>query len=430
LAFQVLCAVSHDGAYANLELARQLGKAGFSERDAAFATELVAGTCRFQGSYDLVIERASGRALNKFQPAVIDLLRMTSHELLSMRIPAHAAIDTSVEIAAARIGRRVTGLVNAVSRRISERDFEQWLDLLAEGMDELGQLALRSHHPRWIVQAFAERLPEPELALALAADNSPPAVQLAVRPGLLDVRDLPEVEPARYSPYGAYAHRPPASYAAVRAGLAGVQDEGSQLMALALANADAPAGPWLDMCAGPGGKAALLRGLAGGNAETLLASELRPHRAELVRQNLAAYSDAGHGVIVADGTRPPWREASFAKVLLDAPCTGLGALRRRPESRWRRGPAALAELAPLQQRLLAAAVASTMPSGVIAYVTCSPHLRETWEAVESLGPDAVEILSAAEYLPNVPDAADGGFVQLWPHRHNTDAMFLALLRRR
>ena len=130
--------------------------------------------------------------------------------------------------------------------------------------------------------------------------------------------------------------------------------------------------------------------------------------------------------VVADGTRPPWRPSSFARVMADVPCTGLGALRRRPESRWRRQPSELPGLVALQRQLLATAIASACPGGVVAYVTCSPHLAETREVVAAAG--GVDLLTAADYLPEVPDAAVGDFVQLWPHRHGTDAMFLALLK--
>jgi 16S rRNA (cytosine967-C5)-methyltransferase len=425
VAFRVLSAVSHQGGYANLELAKQLAEAGFSERDAGFVTELVNGTCRARGTYDLIIAEAGGRKLNSLQPAVVDVLRMATHQLLAMRIPPHAAINSSVELARRQIGQRVKGLVNAICRRISERSLDQWLDELTVGSDDLGKLALRTHHPRWIAAAFAARLPAAELPAALDSDNLAPQPHLAVHPGLLEVAQLPEATPAAYSPYGAYPNKPPRWYAAVRDGLAGVQDEGSQLVALALSRVDTVAGWWLDMCAGPGGKAALLNGLALQSGSRLLASERHPGRAGLVKQNLRGYPTSA--VIAADGLRPPWKPGTFARVLADVPCTGLGALRRRPESRWTRPESALEELSELQHGLLASAIAAAEPGGVIGYVTCSPHLRETHEVVGRA--TGVEVLNAADYLPEVPDCADGRFVQLWPHRHGTDAMFLALLRK-
>ena len=425
VAFEVLRQVTADGAYANLELARR--RSALNPTDAAFATELVAGTCRAMGSYDRVIERAAGRALSTFQPAVVDALRLGAHQLLAMRVPPHAAISATVDLAALQVGERVAGVVNAVLRRVAQRDWSGWLDVLAAGEDEPGRLALVQHHPRWIVEAWSRVLPATELEAALAADNVAPVPGLVVRPGLAEVAELDGM-PARWSPYGAYREGDPGAVPAVREGRAGVQDEGSQLVALALARADAPDGPWLDLCAGPGGKSALLAGLARQAGTRLVASELQEHRARLVADNLRGYPDPGRPMtLVADGTRPAWREGAFGRVLADVPCTGLGALRRRPESRWRRGPADLPGLVGLQRRLLASAIASVRPGGVVAYVTCSPHPDETAAVVADAR--GVTVLDAPALLPEVPDTALGRFVQLWPHRHGTDAMFLALLRR-
>lgn len=424
VAFRVLRAVTSGGAYANLELARQRG--GLSSADAAFATELVAGTCRAMGSYDQVLERAAGRPLRSLQPAVVDVLRLGCHQLLAMRVPTHAAISATVDLAALEIGERVAGVVNAVLRKVTQHDWPGWLELLGEGQDERGRIALASHHPRWIVDAWARVLPEDELATALAADNVAPVPHLAARPGLADRAELGG-EPARWSPYGAYAGGDPGEVAAVAAGRAGVQDEGSQLVALALARVEAPAGWWLDLCAGPGGKSALLAGLAREAGSQLVAAELQEHRARLVAANLRAYPAPEPICVVADGTRPAWAPGAFAKVLADVPCTGLGALRRRPESRWRRRPEDLPGLVELQRELLASAISATAAGGVVAYVTCSPHPDETASVVASA--TGVEPLRAADYLPEVPDCAAGDYVQLWPHRHGTDAMFLALLRR-
>ena len=425
VAFKVLREVWGNGAYANLELAHQ--RAGLNPTDAAFATELVFGTCRGLGTYDLIIERAAGRGLNSLQPAVIDLLRLGTHQLLAMRVPPHAAISATVDLAALEVGERVAGLVNAILRRVGERDWEGWLDVLSVGVDDLGRLALSTHHPRWIVDAWSQVLPPEELSAALAADNIAAAPCLVVRPGLAERSELGGT-PTRWSPYGAHRDGDPGAVAAVREGRAGVQDEGSQLVALALARATAPAGAWLDLCAGPGGKSALLAGLARQAGDLLVASELQPHRARLVAGSLRAYPGPGRPfTLVADGLRPAWREGAFARVLADVPGTGLGSLRRRPESRWRRQPGDLPDLVALQRDLLAAAIRAVRPGGVVAYVTCSPHPAETVEVVATAV--GVQVLSAPEHLPEVPDAASGDFVQLWPHRHGTDAMFLALLRR-
>jgi 16S rRNA (cytosine967-C5)-methyltransferase len=144
----------------------------------------------------------------------------------------------------------------------------------------------------------------------------------------------------------------------------------------------------------------------------------------------ALVGEADVEVLTADGTAPPWAAGSFDRVLLDAPCTGLGALRRRPEVRWRRTPDDVPPLVGLQTDLLASALTSVRVGGVVAYVTCSPHTAETVAVVDAVAArDDVEALPVAPLFPEVPDVARGDYAQLWPHRHGTDAMFMALLRR-
>jgi 16S rRNA (cytosine967-C5)-methyltransferase len=434
LAFDALREVHTKDAYANLVLARLLRERHLDARDAAFATELFSGTCRMQGSYDVIIEAAAGRGLASLQPAVVDLLRLGAHQALAMRVPDRATVSATVDLAAATVGRRVTGLINAVLRKITARSYDEWVTELGDGLDAQDRLALRTAHPRWIVDAYAELLPSAEVENALAANNSQPRTTLAVRPGLADVDELLQAgaQPGRWSPYAATITGDPGRLPAVREGRAGVQDEGSQLVALALSRVEADAGPWLDLCAGPGGKSALLAGWAGGRGELFVAGDPAPHRAALVRSALRGYPDDGRRLVVtADGTRPPWPERTFARVLADVPCSGLGALRRRPESRWRRQPEAIEDLQPLQRALLASAIGSVRPGGVVAYVTCSPHHRETAEVVDEVVQSRtdVELLDTPALLPEVSDAARGRYLQLWPHRHGTDAMFAALIRR-
>jgi 16S rRNA (cytosine967-C5)-methyltransferase len=198
-----------------------------------------------------------------------------------------------------------------------------------------------------------------------------------------------------------------------------VQDEGSQLVALAMADAplDGRDARWLDLCAGPGGTAALLAALAAERGAHLVANERQPHRAGLVRSAVRAVPPAAVHVVTGDGTRPPWVPGTFDRVLVDAPCSGLGALRRRPESRWRRTPEDVEVLVGLQQVLLDVAIDSLRPGGVVVYATCSPVLAETTEVVRAV-------------LQRRGDTDEVDRFQLWPHREGTDAMFAATLRRR
>ncbi len=432
VAFDALRDVTSQDAYANLALAKRLATAGLESRDNGFVTELVAGTCRLMGTYDAIIEAASGRSLSTLQPAVVDLLRLGAHQALSMNVASHAAVAATVDLARATVGQRVTGVVNAVLRKVVAKDLDTWTDQLARGLKGTAELAVRGHHPLWIAEAYRDVLPEGEVEAALAANNVAPAPTLVVRPGLCEVRELVALgaEPTAYSPFGAVGDGVPAHLPPLAEGRAGVQDEGSQLVAWALSLVDAPAGPWLDLCAGPGGKAALLAGLAKEAGEMLVANESAEHRATLVQNALAAYPEGTAEVVCSDGRTPTWAPASFARVIADVPCTGLGALRRRPESRWRRRYEDLAALGALQRDLFRAALGSAMPGGVVAYSTCSPHRAETSAVVEDVlreFPDAT-LLRAADFLPEVPDCALGDYVQLWPQRHNTDAMFLALVR--
>ena len=431
-ALEALKIIRHGG-YANLAVNQVLGRTGLSAEDAGFVTELVFGTCRNLGTLDRIIERAGNRPLRTLQPAVVDLLRLGSHQVLKMRMPVYAAVSSMVTLAQKQIGRRVTGVVNAILRRVAARDWEQWMDELTTGLPPEEALAIRTCHPQWIVEAYSRLLPPDEVQPALAANNDIPTPTLAVRPTLLTREELllDGGEPTPYSPWGVLRPGDPAAVAAVREGRAGVQDEGSQLVAGVGVAPDAPDGPWLDLCAGPGGKAALLAGLARQCGTELVAAEVHPHRAELTAEALRAYGSSA--VMVADGRVPAWKPV-FARVVADVPCSGVGALRRRPEARWRKTPDDLPELTALQQDLLVSACASVVPGGVVAYITCSPLPEETAAVVQAVvATTGVEILDAPALLPQVPRTragTDPRCIQLWPHRHGTDAMFCALLRRR
>ncbi|MFJ3845535.1 RsmB/NOP family class I SAM-dependent RNA methyltransferase [Streptomyces albidoflavus] len=450
LAFEALRAVDERDAYANLVLPALLRKARedhpdtFEARDAALATELVYGTLRRQGTYDAIIAACVDRPLREVDPPVLDVLSLGAHQLLGTRIPSHAAVSATVELARVVLGDGRAKFVNAVLRRITADDLDGWLERVAPPYDEDPEdhLAVVHSHPRWVVSALWDSLGGPRAGIEdlLEADNERPEVTLVARPGrtnsdtLLDGLGPDRALPGRWSPYAVRLTEggEPGAIDTVREGDAGVQDEGSQLVALALADAplEGSDSRWLDACAGPGGKAALLAGLAAQRGATLLASEKQPHRAGLVAKALDG-NPGPYQVIAADGTRPPWRPGSFDRVLVDVPCTGLGALRRRPEARWRRRPEDLDGFAPLQRALLRTALESVRVGGVVAYATCSPHLAETRAVVDDVlkREGGAELLDARPLMPGVPALGEGPDVQLWPHLHGTDAMYLALLRR-
>ncbi|WP_207456776.1 RsmB/NOP family class I SAM-dependent RNA methyltransferase [Herbiconiux sp. SYSU D00978] len=441
LAYDVVHAVDESDAYANLLLPARLRRAKLSAQDAALATELTYGTLRRRGYYDRVIALASGRQIDRIDSPVLDVLRLAAHQLLSMRTAPHAVVDEAVSLAR-QVAPQASGFVNAVLRGITRAEPEEWRERALEGArsdDE--RLAIAEAHPVWVVRALRTALEAEdrghELGDLLAADNGSPRVSLVALPGLADVAEVGP--PARFSPVGAAARAgDPSDHPLVASGRARVQDEGSQLAALALSRArPIEAGErWLDLCAGPGGKAALLAAEAAGGGATLVANELVPARVDLVRNALAALPEPPE-VRQGDGTLYGRDEpATYDRIMLDAPCTGLGALRRRPEARWRKQPSDVAELATLQQSLLRSALDAVKPGGLVAYVTCSPHLAETRAIVESVLRDRpdVERLDTASVLQSVARdeldlAGDPHRVQLWPHRHNTDAMSIQLLQR-
>ncbi|KAA1423243.1 rRNA cytosine-C5-methyltransferase [Mumia zhuanghuii] len=435
VAWEVLRAVEEQDAYVNLLLPGLLRDHGITGRDAAFTTELTHGTIRRSRTYDAVLDTLAPKGIDA---PVRDVLRLGTHQLLAMRVPSHAAVSTSVDLTRAVIGHRPASFVNAVLRKVAAADLDTWVSRVAPpyAEDPVGHLAVVHAHPRWVVEAFRDALGEHdgELGALLAADNEPPQVTLVARPGLAEPGDLDGVdgEPGEWSPYAfRLAGGDPGGIPAVRDGRVGVQDEGSQLVAIVGASVpvDGPDERWLDLCAGPGGKAALLGAIAAGRGGTLVANEVTPHRADLVRSAVRLLDNTE--VTVHDG-RTLESATPYDRVVVDAPCTGLGALRRRPEARWRRQPSDLESLTALQKALLEHALDLTRVGGVVAYATCSPHLSETRDIVDAVisARDDVEVLDATAVLPDVPHLdRSAPYAQLWPHLHGTDAMFVAVLRR-
>lgn len=444
VAFDVLRAVNESDAYANLLLPTAIDRAGLSAADAGLATELTYGTLRRVGYYDAVIELAAQRSAHDIDPVVLDALRLSAHQILSMRVAEHAAVNEGVELVRVHAGQRAVGFANAVLRTMTRADADTWRDrVVAAARSDDERLAIEHAHPVWIIRAMRRSLAAEgradELIDLLTADNIAPRVTMLALPGLADVpEDAPRTP---YSPHGFTAPAgDPARLMTSSEGRLRVQDEGSQLAALALVHA-APITPgerWLDLCAGPGGKTALLAASALEADATVEANEVVPARAGLVRRAVEGVP-MRIDVSVEDGrTRGSRAAGTYDRVLVDAPCTGLGALRRRPEARWRKQPSDLPGLTELQGELLEAGIRAAKPGGVIAYVTCSPHLAETTGVVaDALRTGQVEALDtrsvlqeiAAQPMDLAAPLAGGGHAQLWPHRHGTDAMFIALLRR-
>jgi 16S rRNA (cytosine967-C5)-methyltransferase len=313
------------------------------------------------------------------------------------------------------------GFVNAVLRCVTKSEFD---------VESLG-LGKRYSHQDWIVSAFEESLVRngldvSDLESLLQANNTATDPVIAVRTG---DQDIVGTVPGRWSKQArVLTDVIPLELDQVREGSAIVQDEGSQLVAQAflLAKPTGPESSWLDMCAGPGGKAALISDAVPVGVE-FIAVDLHQHRVDLMSKIVGSSAQ----LLTGDARERPWGNRFFDRVLLDAPCSGLGALRRRPEARWRKSKKETLALTGLQEDLLLAAIDSTRVGGIIAYVTCSPYIEETWAVVDSVlqARTNVQIEDCRDLFPGVSNLGSGPYVQLWPHVHGTDAMFFALLRR-
>lgn len=430
LAFDLLTEVNRNEGYSNLLLPQALNSSKLDERDKSLVTELLYGTIRMQGKHDWVLSQISDRPWSEVDPGIVDVCRMGVHQIHEMRVPDHAAVASTVEVARKRLGESKASFVNAMLRNVTRKSKEEWFLPLDAITDHVERFSIQYSHPQWIVSAYFDLLKSwDEVESALAINNEPATPTLVSWPGLSTVSDLIDIgaEPTTYSPYGAHWKGNPGALDLIKSRRIGVQDEGSQLVALVFAAA-AGGESWLDMCAGPGGKAALLSSIARERKITFTANEVSAVRADLVRQVVN-----GDRVLVGDGREIGDQEEKFDAILIDAPCTGLGALRRRPEVRWRRTLQDLRELTQLQRELIESAVRALKVGGVLGYATCSPHLAETSIQVSDLKRKhlTMEQLDISPYLPtNLENSERDMAMSLWTHRSDTDAMYLALFKKK
>ena len=430
LAFDLIVEVNRNAGYSNLLLPAALTASILDERDRNLVTELVYGTLRMQGKHDWVLSQVSDRPWIEVDAGIVDLARMGVHQLHEMRIPDHAAVSATVEVARKRLGESQASFVNALLRAVTRKSLEEWFAPLESISDHVEKFAIQYSHPAWIISAYFDLLKSWDFVeLELRSNNVPAIPTLVSWPGYSTQADLIALggEPTKYSALGVSLKGNPGKLELIQHRLAGVQDEGSQLVATVFAAASGGQ-QWLDLCAGPGGKAALLSSIARERNITFTGNEFSQPRADLVRKVV-------HGARVwcGDGRDIAQHGESFDAILIDAPCTGLGALRRRPEVRWRRTVADLRELTQLQLELIEAAIPVLNPEAILGYATCSPHLAETTVQVLDILKKHPELehVNVETYLPaNLKDATRSGSLSLWTHKHGTDAMFLALFRKK
>ena len=428
-AFELVYQVNREGAYANIRLPELLAKTEMSRADKAFTTELAYGTLRMQGRHDYIVKKYIDRPLNEIDTKIHDLLRIGIHQITQMRVADHAAVSETVEVSRVVAGESKASYVNAVLRKISAsaNDLSE-----LEALPVLSKLAIQYSHPEWIISAFYDQLKDwQEVEALLVANNLPATPDIVAWPGKSTIEELCELGAIQIPGFanGANLIGIPSEFSPITERRAGVQDRGSQIVVENFLSTATQSQSWLDMCAGPGGKAAyIFHTLAVKDpTATFLASEQIPHRAELVKRVVN-----NQQVICLDARDPKNFSKTFDRILVDAPCTGLGALRRRPEARWRRSLQDLKDLVVLQRDLLNSAHHLLNPGGIIAYVTCSPHIAETKGQV-------IDFLSAYKDMVLLPlqnfSAASkkglnpDGTMQLWTHQDQSDAMFMALFQK-
>jgi 16S rRNA (cytosine967-C5)-methyltransferase len=416
------------GAFSNLVLPGLLSASGLAPRDRALATDLVYGTLRHQGQADHLLALVADRSLDALDPPVRAALRLGVHQLLG-GIPPHAAVGETVGALASGPAARARPYVNAVLRRVADLG-PSWPWPEGEGS---AAVAVRTSHPEWVVERLQRDLGPGDALATLEAANVPPPVTLRPNPLRTSSAALAaeleaagvEVAPGTLVP-GALLVRGTgdlAHLAAVGEGRATPQDQASQAVAAAMGAL--PGEDILDLAAAPGGKATALAE-AMGDTGRVVAADLRTGRASRVLEASRRLGLASVHTVVADGRAPPVRPGTFDRVLVDAPCSGLGVLRRRPESRWRLQPDDIDRAAALQRQLLAAATGAARPGGLVAYSVCTLTRSETTAIDEWAAAEFPHLV--AEEPPGFPWRPEGRGAFLLPHAAGTDGMYLLLLR--
>ena len=442
MALRILERVQRAGAYADVLLHSQLARSDLGVGDRAFVTELVYGTLRWRGRLDFLLERFLDRPLDRVEGVVATALRLGAYQIVfHERVPTSAAVDETVACTRAAGAERATGLVNAVLRKLAAKHAEQVLPSLEN--DPLGHLMHAQSLPRWIAARWLETFgPEDAAALAAASTELPP---LTIRANphqgssaeLLEelLETFPEARACRWAKHGLVLGRRgnASSLPSFLAGRFTVQDEASQLVVGLLD--PQPGDQILDTCAAPGGKATAIAERVGKSGR-VLAIDRNARRLELVRRASRRLQLGRLEIATFDATqdlRELVPEGGFDRILVDAPCSGLGTLRRNPDARWRVRDGDPARLADVQLTLLRRAAAALGPEGCLVYSTCTVLPEENEGVIEAFLGESPEFAVAPPLA--APDevrdlVSEDGVLRCWPHRHDTDGFFAVRLERR
>jgi len=440
LAMHVLTQVEQEGAYSNLLLNTALQKAALSKSDAGLATELIYGTISRLNTLDYFLDKYVNKGTRKLQPWVRALLRLSLYQIIYLdRIPDHAVVSEAVNLAKRRGHQGISGMVNGVLRNILRQ--KESLAIPAD-LPAAKRISLQHSHPEWLVERWISQY-GPETAEAIcAANNEPPAVSVRVNTTMISREELlKEMEgrglqaaPSTLSPYGIVVKG--AGNMALtdwyREGMISIQDESSMLVAEAVG--PEPGMRVLDCCAAPGGKSAHMGELMKDQG-SIVANDIHSHKGKLIADQAARLGLDCIRTVTGDALELPSRfePASFDRILLDAPCSGLGVIRRKPDLKWGKTEEDIREIEALQSKLLDSVSALLRPGGVLVYSTCTIEPQENEGVVTSFVNRHPEFeLDETGSLSRLKDNAlvRGGGIQILPQHYHSDGFYIARLRRR
>lgn len=441
-ALQVLTAVEQEGAYSNLLLNGALQKSGLTPADAGLATELVYGTISRQNTIDYYLEQFVAKGMAKLQPWVRNLLRLSFYQLYYLdRIPPHAAVNEAVNIAKKRGHQGISGMVNGVLRNVLRRKEELHLP---KDLSPISRIALEHSHPEWLVAEWVQQYGESTAEEICRANNEPPSVSVRVNASRISrdklIEDMKEqgieAVPSFVSQDGiiVISGGNMALTSWYKEGLLSIQDESSMLVGEAV---DPQSGmSVLDCCAAPGGKTCHIAEKLDGSG-SVIANDVHPHKAKLIEDQ--AKRLGLHNVRTMSGDAMKLAEQyppeSFDRILLDAPCSGLGVIRRKPDLKWAKSPEDIKEITTIQAELLDAVCGLLKPGGVLVYSTCTIERSENAEMVEQFLSRHSEFEAAPELPDSWKELSEAsmreklGF-QILPQDYHSDGFYIARLIKR
>lgn len=443
VALRVLYEVDVKGAYANIALDRALERYKLGKLDRSFVTELVYGVLRRQNTLDWYLNHFTRHPVDSQDPWLKNILRLGAYQILYMkRVPEAAACHQAVELAK-KYGRPGSaGFINGVLRNLIRKAGRVLLPSLEE--DLVAHISLSYSHPEWLVRRWLKTYGLEETIALCEANNRPAPHTVRTNTLKIDRTSLMErlcreglvVEPTSLAPEGivVVANAPSLKdFPPFEEGLFLVQDEGSILVGHALS--PRPGARVLDAAAAPGGKTTHLAQLMGDEGE-IIALDIHPHKLRLIEENCRRLGISSVRTVLGDARLISQQGVNWADyVLLDAPCSGLGVLRRRPDARWRKKEEHIYEMAALQREMLDGVAPCIRPGGVLVYSTCTIAEEENLAQVKSFlsrNPDFF-LEDLTPYLPEglrKEKSLSCGYLQLLPHKHGTDGFFLARLRKK